>query len=125
MWTYIGKKENDIWVWTAVFNKEFKFFEIGKRDENTFWNFYYQIPMAKEIETDGYRVYENLENRTVKKYGYTNWNEGLHSFLRSKLAMLKRKTKAYAKSIRALYRALALVFVRWNLLSTYQLNTNS
>ena len=27
-------------------------------------------------------------------------------------AMLKRKTKAYAKSIRALYRALALVFIR-------------
>jgi len=53
------------------------------------------------------------------KYGYNNWNEGLHSFLRSKLAMLKRKTKAYAKSFRALYRALALVFIRWNLLSTF------
>jgi len=38
--------------------------------------------------------------------------KGLHSFLRDKLAMLRRKTKAYAKSIRALYRALALVFVR-------------
>ncbi len=94
MGTYVGKKEND----------------IGKRDENTFWKFYYQIPMAKEIETDGYRVYGNLENRKVKRYEYTNWNEGLHSFLRSKLAMLKRKTKAYAKSIKALYRALALVF---------------
>ena len=119
MWTYVGSKENDIWIWTAVFDKDFKFFEIGKRDEDTFWKFYYQIPVAKEIQTDGYRIYENLGNRKVKKYGYTNWNEGLHSFLRSKLAMLKRKTKAYAKSIRALYRALALVFVRWNLLSTY------
>jgi len=39
------------------------------------------------------------------------------TFLRSKLAILKRKTKAYAKSIRALYRALDLVFVRWKLLS--------
>ena len=46
-------------------------------------------------------------------------NEGLHSFLRIKLAMLKRKTKAYAKYVRALYRALALVFIRWNLLSTF------
>ena len=118
MWTYIGKRKNAIWIWTAVFDKDFKFFEIGKRDENTFWNFYYQIPLAKEIQTDGYKVYKNLENHKVKKYGYTNWNEGLHSFLRSKLAMLKRKTKAYAKSFRALYRALALVFVRWNLLST-------
>ena len=59
MWTYIGKRENDIWIWTAVFDKELKFFEIGKRDENTFWNFYYQIPLAKEIQTDGYKVYRN------------------------------------------------------------------
>ncbi len=50
LWTYIGKRENDIWIWTAVFDKEFKFFEIGKRDENTFWNFYYQIPLAKEFK---------------------------------------------------------------------------
>ena len=116
MWSYIGRKDNDIWIWTAVFDKKVKLFEIGKRDEETFWRFYYQMPLAKEFETDGYRVYENLPKRKVKKYGCTNWNEGLHSFLRNKLAMLKRKTKAYAKSIRALYRALALVFLRWNLL---------
>ena len=118
MWTYVGKKVNDIWIWTAVFDKETKLFEMGKRDEDTFWKFYYQIPLVKEFQTDGYRVYQNLPRRKVKKYGYTNLNEGLHSFLRSKLAMLKRKTKAYAKSIRTLYRALALVFIRWNLLST-------
>jgi len=117
MWTYVGKNKNNIWIWTAVFDNNIKFFELGKRDEETFWKFYYQIPIAKEIQKDAYKVYENLENRKVKKYGYTNSNEGLHSFIRDKLAMLKRKTKANAKSIRALYRDLALVFVRWNLLS--------
>ena len=119
MWTYVGRKNNDIWIWTAVFDKSIKFFEIGKRDEETFWKLYNQIPIPDEFQTDAYRVYNGLENRKVGKYGCTNWNEGLHSFLRSKLAMLKRKTKAYAKSIRSLYRALALVFIRWNLLSTY------
>ena len=98
--------------------KTSRFFEIGKGDEDTFWKFYYQIPIAEEVQTDGYRIYENLGNREVKKYGYTNWNEGLHSFLRSKLAMLKSKIRAYAKSIRALYRTLALVFIRWNVLFT-------
>ena len=44
MWTYVGKKET-------------KLFEIGKRDEDTFWKFYYQIPLAKEFQTDGYKVY--------------------------------------------------------------------
>jgi len=91
--------------------KTLSFFEIGKRDENTFWKFYYQIPLAKEIQTDGYKVYRNLENQKVRKYEYANWNEGLYSFLRNKLAILKRKLKAYAKSIRALYRASALVFI--------------
>lgn len=91
-------------------------FWIGNRDEQSFLEFYEKIPLSKEYETDGYRVYEVLENRKVKKYGATNWNEGLHSFLRQKLAMLKRKTKAYAKSVRALYRGLAMVFFRWNLL---------
>ena len=78
MWAYIGKRKNNIWIQTAVFDEDFKFFEIGKRDENTFWNFYYQIPLAKEFQTDEYEVYRNLKNQKVKKYGYTNWNEGLH-----------------------------------------------
>jgi len=119
MWTYIKNKKNDIWIWTAVFNRDIKVFEIGKRDEYTFWRLYNNIPLADEIHTDRYKVYENLENRKARKYGYNNWNEGLHSFLRNKLAMLKRRTKAYAKSFRALYRALALVFIRWNLLPTF------
>jgi len=119
MWTYVGKKDNDVWIWTGVFDKNTRFFEIGKRDEESFWRFYNKIPIAEEFETDGYRVYEGLDNRKIRKYGYTNWNEGLHSFLRSKIAMLKRKTKAYAKSLRALYRALALVFIRWNLLPAW------
>jgi len=31
MWTYIGKKENEIWIWTAVFDKSIKTFEIRKK----------------------------------------------------------------------------------------------
>jgi len=34
-WAYVGRKENDIWIWTGVFDKDFKFFELGKRDEGT------------------------------------------------------------------------------------------
>lgn len=110
------RKTNPVWIWTAVFDKKYKFFSIGDRSEESFWKLYENIPLSLEYETDNYRVYENLERRVAKKYGATNWNEGLHSFLRQKLAMLKRRTKAYAKSVRALYRALSMVFIRWNLL---------
>ena len=31
----------------------YKLFEIGKRNEETFLRFYNQIPLAKDIKTDG------------------------------------------------------------------------
>ena len=38
-----------------------------------------------------------------------NWNEGLHSALRSKLNLLMRRTKGYTKSVKMLVYSLALV----------------
>jgi len=63
-------------------------------------------------------VYEFLDRNkhNVKKFGRTNRNEGLHSFLRDKLASLRRKTKAYSKSIQSLSKYLALVFIYWELI---------
>ena len=67
------------------------------------------LPSYKRIHTDGFYVYENLRNRS--KFGLTNWNEELHSGIRDKLAMFKKKTKAYAKSVRVMERNLTLLFV--------------
>ena len=39
-----------------------------------------------------------------------NWNEGLHSKLRSKLNRLVRRTKGYTKSVEMLKHMLAIVF---------------
>ena len=63
-------------------------------------------------------MYEFLDRRkhNVKKFGKTNRNEGLHSFLREKLASLKRRTKGYSKGIKSLRKYLALVFVYWGLI---------
>ena len=43
------------------------------------------------------------------KDGPVNWNERLHSVLRSKLPRLVRRTKGYIKSIATLVYALTLV----------------
>ncbi len=69
-------------------------------------------------ETDGYKVYEFLDvsRHNVKKFGKTNRNEGLHSFLRDKLASLRRKTKGYSKGIKSFRKYLSLIFVFWGLL---------
>jgi len=37
MRSYIGKKSDDYWLWTVVADKRIKFFEIGKRTEETFY----------------------------------------------------------------------------------------
>ena len=52
----------------------------------------------------------------MKKFGKTNRNEGLHSFLRDKLGSLRRRTKAYSKGINSLRKYLALIFVYWGLI---------
>ncbi len=63
-------------------------------------------------------MYEFLDinKHKVKKFGKTNRNEGLHSFLRDKLASLRWKTKGYSKGIKSLRKYLSLVFVFWRLI---------
>lgn len=46
----------------------------------------------------------------VVKSGAVNWNEGLHSKLRSKMNRLMRRTKGYTKSVEMLNHLLAIVF---------------
>ena len=116
MKSYVSKKQNDFWVWTVVLDKNIKFFKVGKRNEESFFELESKLPRYQKVHTDGLSIYQNLRNREVKKFGLTNWNEGLHSVIRDKLAMFRRKTKAYAKSIRAMERALALLFIYWNFL---------
>ena len=47
--------------------------------------------------------------RPAGKGGPVNWNEGLHSFLRSQLNRLVRRTQGYTKSIAMLVYSVALV----------------
>ena len=48
--------------------------------------------------------------RIVGKGGAVNWNEELHSKLRSKLNKLAMSTKGYSKSVEILKHPLAIVF---------------
>jgi len=76
------------------------------------------MPESKEYISDGWKVYEFLDRNRHRscKFQETNRNEGLHSFLRDKLACLRRKTKSYLKSRRALSYYLALISLYWGFL---------
>lgn len=121
MWTYVrcrrGVGRDSKWIWTCVVDGKF-LFEVGLRDEETFLRFYDKIPEAEVYYTDNFKVYDWLPvSRHVKgKSGKlkTNRNEGRHSILRDKLARLRRKTKAYSKSLFMLYGSIALFAIKNN-----------
>ena len=120
MWTYLGvrrgKRRKDLWIWTAVLEEQnglrWQMYEVGGRDVAAFSRLLNRLPDANRYETDAYRVYEWLprDRHAIGKGGAVNWNEGLHSKLRSKLNRLTRRTKGYTKSVEMLEHMLAIVF---------------
>ncbi len=60
-----------------------------------------EMPDAEEYETDGYEVYKKLikGGHIVRKGGRVNRNEEFHSVIRSYVASLRRKTKAFMRNI--------------------------
>ena len=79
-------------------------YEVGGRDVSAFSRLLERLPSADRYETDAYPVYEWLprDRYVIGKGGAVNWNEGLHSKLRSKLNRLVRRTKGYTKSVEML-----------------------
>ena len=124
MWTYQqarrGAQRQDLWIWTAVVEepdgRRWADFAVGDRSENTFQQLYARLPEAELYRTDAYAVYGSWlppGRHVVGKGGAVNWNEGLHSWLRSKLNRLVRRTKGYTKSIEMLVYSVALLLADW------------
>ena len=119
MWTYRGvrrgERRESWWIWTAVVaekdGRRWVDFEVGDRSESTFLRLYDRLPEAAVYCSDRYAVYRWFpqDRHWAGKGGAVNWNEGLHSALRSKLNRLMRRTKGYTKSIEMLVYSLALV----------------
>ena len=95
-------------------------FEVGDRSENTFERLYARLPEAQQYCSDNNFIIRFTIRAVsaawfppgchqIGQGGPVNWNEGLHSFLRSKLNRLVRRTKGYTKSIEMLVYSVALV----------------
>ena len=119
MWTYLGirrgERRQDLWIWTAVVGERdglrWPTYEVGGRDDSAFSRLLEQLPDATGYETDAYlAVYGWLprDRHVIGKGGAANWNEGLHSKLRSKLNKLVRRTKVHTKSVDMLKHLLAI-----------------
>ena len=90
-------------------------FEVGDRSENTFERLYARLPEAQQYCSARDAVYAAwfpTDCHKIGRGGSVNWNEGLHSVLRSQLNRLARRTKESDKSIGILVYSVVLVCQR-------------
>jgi len=81
-WSFAGKKENEVWIWSVIVE-----YEDGR--------------------TEKLKYYQGIGHIVRRKKGRrVNRNKSLYSKLRSYLACLKRKTKAFSRTLEALERNL-------------------
>jgi len=103
--TYIGRKTNKIWLWTAIdhYAPGILAIEIGDRSGQTFEKLWQRIKTWKSRRylTDGYCVYANYinpEKHLVLPKILLTRVEGENTRLRHYLARLHRATLCYSKS---------------------------
>ena len=127
MWTFVGCKANDVWVWVALSRRNMQIlaFHVGGRaleDARQLWQ---QVPPAwKEclVFTDGYNVYPALLANVPHKHcligkgeGQTSEVEGTNNALRQRVSYLVRRSAAFARSIHWLVARLHWTIHHWNL----------
>ena len=122
LYTFYSKKENKIYVWSAVgvttTGRKFYFYFLSKKKSiESLLSFNFDLPKVEKYYTDGHFAYSNVYGDKViqEKSKYTNLVENLNSQMRDKISYLVRKTKAHAKSFEWLNRRLAMFFVELNL----------
>lgn len=113
--TFVGKKSNKIWIWTAVnhWRAGILAWVVGDRSSKTFKHLWYIVQCWQSFwyVTDGYAVYPQLieaASHLVSKT-YMTRVEGENTRLRHYLARLHRKTLCYSKSVEMLKYSIRLL----------------
>jgi len=115
------KKENKVYIWSAVgvttTGRKFYFYFLSKKNINSLLSFNFDLPKVEKYYTDGHFAYSNVygDKASQEKSKYTNLVENLNLQMRDKISYLVRKTKAYAKFFEWLNWRLAMFFVELNL----------
>ena len=114
--TYIRRKTDKIWIWTAINHiaPGILAMEIGDRSGNTFNKLWQRIKLwnSRKYITDGYCVYANYidsqQHLVLPKTQLTRV-ESENTRLRHYLARLHRATLCYSKSIQMLKYSVRLL----------------
>lgn len=114
--TYVGRKTNKIWVWTAINHLApgILAMEIGDRSGRTFDKLWQRIQIwdSRKYFTDGYCIYSIYippQKHLVLPKTQLTRVEGENTRLRHYLARLHRATLCYSKSIEMLKYSVRLL----------------
>jgi len=115
MWTFVGSRENEVWIWLAleVNSRKVIGYAIGDRSIDTFKRLWDgisdKVKRKATFYTDRWDAYNLIpyKQRIVKRGG-TNHIERLFLTLRNDNPRLTRKTLRFSKSFEMLENSLRL-----------------
>ncbi|MEA3228680.1 MAG: IS1 family transposase [Campylobacterota bacterium] len=121
LYTFIGKKGNKAYIWSAIAVKEdgslIYLYHLSKRKNNeALEEFCESLPDVPKVYCDGNMSYGSVfgEKATLEKSVFTNLIESLNSSLRSKISYLTRRSDKHSKSFDWLDYKLANFFYKKN-----------
>jgi len=105
MWSFVGKKQEQRWLWYAIEkkNKKVLAYVLGKREDEVFieLNKLLEIFSIKQFYTDNWGAYERnipAQYHTIGKQN-TQQIERKNLDFRTRIKRLTRKTICFSKSI--------------------------
>jgi insertion element IS1 protein InsB len=109
MWSYVGKKGNRVWLWSALCRRtrQIVAFVVGDRSEATCQRLWEALPEGYRScvsYSDGWSAYEAVfpvaTHRCVAKgSGELSHLERWHNTVRQRLSRYVRKTLSFSKSL--------------------------
>ena len=115
MYSYIGKKDNSVWIWLALDRLSRWCIEIyiGDRTNLECHNLYSEIQYVptKLYASDDYISYKRIipKNKHITGKKYTSMVENFNGRVRHYLARFHRRTKCYSKSLEMMKHHLRLL----------------
>jgi insertion element IS1 protein InsB len=109
MWSYVGKKENRVWLWSALCRRtrQIVAFAVGDRSEASCRRLWEALPEGYRScvsYSDGWSAYEAVfpvatHRRVAKGSGELSHLERWHNTVRQRLSRYVRKTLSFSKSL--------------------------
>jgi IS1 family transposase/DNA-directed RNA polymerase subunit RPC12/RpoP len=123
MWSFVGKKQNKVWVWLAIDleTRQIVGFHVGNRSKQDARQLWKSLPgvyrQCAVCYTDFWEAYSkaipNCRHRAVgKESGKTNHIERFNCTIRQRVSRMVRKTLSFSKILEN--HILALKYFIWN-----------